>query len=278
MSTTNPEEETPNLQPPSQFIDHEPLEPVVDLSPGHVLRLTPDEIAKIDKALTLSEGDRAKAAKLLGVAYIQISFAITRHPVLRASWLQNDSGYVEPVSSDSPRLTHRHPPGEVSAQTPEEIRAQALTNVENKLVATGPDKSLSKSLGKLGFRVNEIEKLTSMEEFAGQHFTKTLSLMHGGIIRASMRLMMLMEKIEETYLTDDGLDEKERNWWWDVYFRSLDSLRMMTEQGNKAAITRALVSSKKSTPLGKPGFSPTTAIQINATGSVEVKNQDGQTK
>lgn len=232
---------------------------MVDLSPGHVLRLTPNELAVIDKALTEAEGDRGIAAKLLGVAYVQISQAISRHPVLRSQWIQKDDNYVSPVPSDSARLVDRHAPGEVS--TEDELRAEALTKIENKLVAVGPNKELNKSLAKLGFRTAEIEKLSSMEDFAGQHFTKTLSLLHGGIVRGAARLMLLMEEIEEEYLMDDTLSTSDRNFWWDSYFKIIESLRSLTEQSNRAAVTRALVKQKGNSPgLGKPGFS---AIQIN---------------
>lgn len=213
----------------------------------------------IDKALTEANGDRGVAAKLLGVAYVQVSQAISRHPALRASWIQKDDNYVAPVPSDSPRLVDRHAPGEVT--DPDEIRAEALGNVERKLVAVGPDKALNRSLHKLGFKSAEIEKLTSMEEFAGQHFTKTLSLLHGGIVRGASRLMLLMEQIEEGYLMNEDLSQSDRNFWWDNYFKVIESLRALTEQSNKAAITRALVKQKGNAPgLGKPGF---TALQVN---------------
>lgn len=206
-----------------------------------------------------ADGDRATAAKYLGVAYIQISQAISRHPALRSQWIKKDDNYVDVVASDSPRLTDRHPTGEV--RTSDEIRATALTNVENKQVAVGADRSLSKSLSKLGFRANEIEKLTTVEEFAGQHFTKTLALMHGGIIKGAMRIMLLIEKIEADYLQDDNLSDEDRKFYWDIYFRLIESLRSLGEQSNKAAITRALVNQKgKPNGLPKPGY---TAIQIN---------------
>lgn len=254
--------------------ENEELEPVVDLSPGHVLRLTPAELAKIDQALFKTDGNRPLAAKLLGVPYIQLSHAITRHQVLRSTWLRKDDNYVEAVESDSPRLTDRNPPGEV--KTSDEIRATALTKIENKVVAVGPEKSLSRSLSKLGFKNAEIEKLTTVEEFAGQHFTKTLSLMHGGMIKGAMRLMLLAERIEADYLTASDLPESERNWWWDTYFRILDSLRMMNDQSNKAALTRAMINNQKGRGgPGKPGFTPTTAIQINAR-NVEVTGSGQQ--
>lgn len=226
-----------------------------------MLRLKPDDIAKIDKAMTEADGSRAGAAKLLGVAYVQISQAISRHPILRASWLQKDDNYITPVESDSPRLTNRHPPLEVSVKTDDEIRAGELTKIENRTIAVGPDKALSRSLHKLGFRAAEVEKLLTVEEFAGQHFTKTLSLMHGGVVKASIRAMLLLEKIEEEYLQDENLSEKDRIFYWDVYFRLLESLRALGSQADKAAITRALINQRKNAPgLGKPGF---TAVQVN---------------
>lgn len=237
------------------------MEPVVDLTPGHVFRLTPDELALVDKAMRAAEGKRADAAKLLGVAYVQLSQAISRHPVLRSTWIVKDDDYVEPVESDNPRLAHRSPPGEVTVRTDDEIRARQLTRVENKVVAVGPDKQLSKSLGKLGFRTEEVDKLVTVEEFAGQHFVKTLSIMHGGVIKGAMRVMLLLERIERDYLSQDDLSDADRNFYWDVYFRLLESLRALGSQADKAAITRALVNQKGRNPgLGKPGFS---AIQIN---------------
>lgn len=270
MSAPQPDTSIPGdtpSAPATEFTYREPIDPVVDLSPGQVLRLTPDKIALIDKAMTEANGDRKVAAKYLGVPYIQLSMAVSRHPTLRAVWSPKDESYVEPVTNDNPRLVSRHPPKEVL--TSDEQRGLELRKIEDKVVAVGPEKSLSKSLSKLGFRAAEIEKLTTVEEFAGQHFTKTLSLLHGGMVQSAMKLMLMADRIEKTYLMDDGLEEKERNFWWDTYFRIIESLRAMNDQSNKAALTRALVRQKSGFGSGsKPGFS--TAIQINVPAKSEV--------
>lgn len=258
ISIQTSEDQAP-LPPIVRYEEPVPLEPVVDLSPGHVLRLTPNEIAMVDKAMVEAQGDRATAAKLLGVAYVQLSFCISRVPALRSQWIRNDEGYVTDVESSNPRLASRNAPGEVSSE--DELRAEALTKVEKKISAVGPEKSLNKSLHKLGFKVSEVEKLTSMEELAGQNFTATLALLHGGIIKGSARLMLLMETVEQEYLMRDDLSESDRKFWWENYFRIIESLRSLADQSNKAAITRALV--KQKGQLGGPGKPGFTAVQVN---------------
>lgn len=237
-----------------------------------MLRLTPDDMAKIDLAMRAADGDRGKAAAFLGVAYIQLSQAISRHPQLRATWIKKDDDFAVPVASDNPRLAHRHEPGSPSVKTQDEIRAGGLARQESLLLSVGPNKELNKSLQKLGFKLAEIDKLSSIEEFAGQHFSKTLTLVHGGMIQSGLKLMLMAESIEQKYLMRDDLSDEDRKWWWDTYFRLIDSLRMMSDQTNKAAVTRALIEAKKR-GNSKPGFqaNPPTLIQINTAPGQEVK-------
>jgi hypothetical protein len=217
-------------------------------------RVSGEEIVRINRALEITKGNMTAAAKLLGVPITRVKDAVKNIPALEI-WKRDEIAVTTtPVESSIEVEVNRVLPPEI-ALSPSEKRAQALVVTE---------RNLNKSLSRLGFKSTEIEAISSVDEFAGQHFEQTLSIMHGGMLKSAMRLMLLVERIEQTYLQDESLDEKDKRWWWDIYFRILENLRLMNDQTNKAALTKAMIEIKKKesreNKLGKPGFTP---IQIN---------------
>lgn len=217
----------------------------------------PSDLVKVNAALEEVKGDRTLAARLLGVDKGRVEALIKWNPTLKNRWAEKPS---EPA--DAPALT------EDQMITRVQTEPLAKSNEEKMAVAlVMSERKMSKSLRKLGFGATEIDAISSIEEFAGAHFSETLSIMHGGMLKGAMRLMMLSDRIEQTYLQDDTLEDKDRRYWWDTYFRILESLRSMHDQANKAALTKAMIDIKKNEGKGggKPGFSPLSAIQINVT-------------
>lgn len=227
---------------------------------------TPEAIAKLNQVLEATGGSRTAAAELLEIPVSRVKSMIELVPALKSKWLSTaELMHGEGEVNDTNSIT-RTPPKEVALSQSQKVAA-ALTVQE---------KNLKRSLGKLGFKHNEIEAISAVEEFAGQHFKETLSVMHGGMLKGAMRLMMLADQIESKYLQDDGMDEKDRRWWWNTYFQILESLRSMNDQANKAALTKAMIEIKEKESRmgtrqdGKPGFSPLTAVQVNVTGAKDV--------
>lgn len=228
-------------------------------------RITSEDIAKINKALEASGGNHAAAAEILGMPTHRVNYAVRSHPALSARWRTGED-LVEGKTDINPvTVINRTPP------KPLELAPSQKLAVE----LTVGEKKLNKSLAKLGFKSAEIQAISSVEEFAGQHFEETLSIMHGGLLKSAMRLMLLAERIEGDYLQSDDLEGRDRDFWWKVYFEILEKLRSMNEQTNKAALTKALIEMKRKeseggNPRGKPGFQPLSAVQINVNGAKEV--------
>lgn len=219
-----------------------------------------EDVAKVNSALELTNGDRKAAAELLGAPVGRINSLITNDHSLRARWQISDASAAGETEINDVTIVDREQP-KVLALTEEEKRSIALASQEKKL---------NKSLAKLGFKTKEIEAISSVESFAGQHFQETLSIMHGSMLKSAMRLMLLAERIEQDHLQNDALDEKERKWWWDCYFRILEQMRHMNSETNKAALTRSLIDLKRKEKdtLGKPGYStPGVLIQVNNNGN-----------
>lgn len=231
-------------------------------------RITVEEIAQINKAMEAVQGNRAAAAEIVGIEKSRLDRAIITTPALTARWKTTEALADGEVVINPVTTINRTPPVPLGLSSADRMAIELSTG----------EKKINKSLAKLGFKQAEITAISSIEEFAGQHFQETLSIMHGGLLKSAMRLMLLAERIEQTYLQDDNLEEKERDWWWSRYFQILENLRGMNEQTNKAALTKAIIEIKKKEGggLGKPGFSPhtTTAIQINVPANSQVKTND----
>lgn len=227
--------------------------------------VTAEDIARAHKALEAAKGDRKFAAEILGIEPGRLAMWIARYPQLHAQW-----------SGERPtQLGEVKVKDEIDAVARTLPKPLALTEPQRMAIALEMnEKKLNKSLAKLGFKQNEITAISNVEEFAGEHFQSTLSIMHGGLLKSAMRLMLLAERIESTYLQDESLEERDRKYWWDTYFRILEKLRDFNEQTNKAALTKALIEMKKKESGGgmsKPGFSPQTAIQINVPSGSSIK-------
>lgn len=242
----------------------EPEAPEPLINPG---RKTAEDIAKINAAMEAAHGNTADAADILGIERNRLRALIQSHQGLSARWTVSTETLEGETKINDITAINRVPPKPI-----------ALTEREKVAVAlTVQDRKLNKSLRKLGFGQSEVEAISSVEEFAGQHFEETLTIMHGGLLKSAMRLMMLAEKIERQYLQDEGLEERDRKWWWDQYFRIIEKLRDMNEQTNKAALTKALIELKKKESEGGGGqnkkiaFQPLSAVQVNVNGAKDVK-------
>jgi hypothetical protein len=209
--------------------------------------ITPEVIEQTNRALEEAKGSATLAAKILGEEPTRIHSIIRNTPVLKARWGQGEQAAVDVVD--------RAPLPQVVPTKQEQLAASL----------TGQEKRLDKSLSKLGFSASEVRAISEVEEFAGAHFQDTLKILHGGMVKSSIRLMLLAEHIYATYLTDEDADPKETNRWWDRYFTLQQHLRDTNDAANRAALTQAMVRLKQNEATngkgpGKPGFGPTVNV------------------
>lgn len=212
------------------------------------------DVAKIHKALEATEGSLPPAAELLGVSYGRLKMLVDGTKKLRSQWRKDKRDPNSPPLQPEDLLDRTAP------------RAVMLTQDEKNALALKMQnrKHLTKSLARLGFNDKQLESVTAIEEFAGQHFNETLTILNGGCVRQSIQLMFTAQHLEQTYLQREDLKESDRKFWWDTYFRILENIRMMNDSAQKAALTRAMIDIKKAQVLqqGKPGFGGV-QIQIN---------------
>jgi len=212
--------------------------------------VTPAVIEQTNRALEEAGGSATVAAKILDVPPSRIHNIINHTPALKARWGQSKEVTVVDVV-DRPSL-------------PEVISpAQQMG-----LSLAGQEKKLSRGLAKIGFSPSEVTAISEVEDFAGAHFSESLKILHGGMVKSTIRLMLLADHIHREYLTDSDLDPKELDRWWGRYFQIQEHLRDSNDAANRAALTQAMVKLKQNEAKagrgpGKPGFGPQVAIQIN---------------
>lgn len=224
------------------------------------------DVVKIHKALEATEGRLPPAAELLGVSYERLKMLVDGTKRLRSQWRKDKRDPNDPPLQPEDLLDRKAPRAVVLTQ--DEKNALAL-KMQNR-------KHLTKSLARLGFNDKQLESVTAIEEFAGQHFNETLTILNGGCVRQSIQLMFTAQHLEQTYLQREDLKDADRKFWWDTYFRILENIRMMNDSAQKAALTRAMIDIKKQqvAAQGKAGFGvPTVAIQINDAKTVTTTQQ-----
>lgn len=211
--------------------------------------ITPEVIEQLNRALEATEGSPTAAAKVLGVPATRVYNIINHSPVLKARW---GKGVEQPIVDvvDRPELPVAVPPANQMAVS--------LTNQEKKL---------DRGLSKLGFSREEVTAISEIEEFAGSHFQSTLKILHGGMVKSSVRLLLLAEQIYQEYLKDPDpeMDPRDLNRWWDRYFTIQQHLRETNDAANRAALTQAMVALKRKEAANgsgpsKPGFGPTVNV------------------
>ncbi len=213
--------------------------------------ITDQVIAETNRALDATAGHVSAAARLLNVKPERVYNIINSDPSMRAKWSKSKS--VGPVAGTEVLDRPEAPPALAPA-------------VEAAVAMIGQETKLTKSLSRLGFSKKEVNAISEFESFAGQHFQESLKILHGGMLKNAMSLMILAEQIRSEYLFNEDIDPITRDRWWDLYFKTLEEIRLMNDQANKAALTQAMIVLKeresKEGRLGKPGLGPV-MVQIN---------------
>lgn len=222
--------------------------------------ISEDDILKANTFLKEVDGNIEEAALLMGVKTEELEDLIDESPVLKSMYGKDRKAIPY---DDAKKAARQLPP---ALTNPPSVRiAEALVTQENQL---------SVPLTNLGFSPTEAKDIVSIEEFAGQHFDRSLAILHGGMVKTAMRLIFQASEIEKKYLQDPSLEQKDRDSWWEIYFRILENIRKQNDQAQKAALTRAMIKSQKQNK-GKPGFQsgvPSVAIQVNNPSSMSVSH------
>ena len=222
--------------------------------------ISEEDILKAHTCLKETQGDLEDAALLMGITKDKLKEIIEGSPVLNSVYgkRRKDIPY-EPEQ------------GAARSDLPSPIPNPPAVRMAEAMVVQ--EASLGQPLAALGFNPTEVKNILSIEEFAGNHFDRSLSMLHGGMVKTSLRLIFQAQEIERKYLNDPSLEQKDRDSWWEIYFRILENLRKQNEQASKAALTRALIKGQKNGRPAQPGFqSAGNLIQITNPQNVTVND------
>ena len=225
--------------------------------------ITDNVVEETNRALESVAGNPGAAARLLNVTTRRVYNIINHNPAMRAKW--SKSLDVGPVSGTD-ILDRPTPPPELPVAN------------QTAIALIGQERKLTRSLARLGFSSKEQSAISEFESFAGQHFQESLKILHGGMLKNAMSLMLLAEQIRSENLFDEALRDEDREKWWNIYFRVLEEIRGMNDQANKAALTQAMIALKereaREGKLGKPGFSAQhIAVQVNTVAQPSAPTQ-----
>lgn len=240
--------------------------------------MTDTEIHQINLALENAGGDRALAAVSLSMPKAQLVDAITANPILRTKWMT--------PRKESDRTT----PSEASTVHREMVKLEPIVGDEPMPLAVveavaKEDRALEKGLKGLKLDDDLVNLAVSLRDFQSKHFSRSMELMGGGLVRRYLKIEQAIDKIEvalDALATEDcapealmGLALKEQMLRKDR--AQLIALQQSAfDRVNKAALTQAIIAQKQAdtngagkAKVGKPGFGPKQRVQIVAqAGSV----------
>lgn len=145
---------------------------------------TPEEIARVDAALTKTQGNRKHAAIALGLDPKKVYDMVCDNGPLAAKWGKKHPDAVEPGPDTD---IHREP-----GLRPMEVDEQKVVEALNK-----EDALLGKGLTRLGFNTKEKRFLQQLSQTYRSSFSSVLDLAHGGAAQANVRLLLVLENLTE---------------------------------------------------------------------------------
>jgi hypothetical protein len=213
--------------------------------------LTEQQRAEIHAALEQTNGDRAAAARLLGMDTKQLAQHIHNTRDLRACWSQK-----KPEPPTECEIIHR----EASTGLLPVTGGNLFTEAE---ALQKEDDALKKGLSALGIGGNLVELAHSLQQFQSKHFTRVIELMGGGLTRRFLKIEEAIDDIDQALrLLDPTCPEDVAR---EQILRQdraalIDLQQKCYDRVNKAALTQAIIKEKQKAghapDRGKPGFSP----------------------
>ena len=239
--------------------------------------------SEVNTALEQSGGDRALAAAALGLKTSEVNDIIHDIRWLRNKWTKDPSlNSVAPGIADA---AHR-----------EVMELQPV--VGGELVPDGvvealrkEDKLLAKGLAGLGVSGELVELAVSFQKFAANHYSRTMEIMSGGLVRRFLKTEAEIDKLDAEIarlameLASAGPEEmalfiREQTLRKDrVALMAIQS--QVFDRTNKAALTQAIIKAKQAQAngtgpkaQGRPGFGPRARLtQINVAAGATVNTK-----
>ena len=153
---------------------------------------TPEEIARVDAALTKTQGNRKHAAIALGLDPKKVYDMVCDNGPLAAKWGKKHPDAVEPGPDTD---IHREP----GLRPMEEKVAVAITK---------QDAELHKGWQRLGFDNKERKFLAQLQGTYARSYSATLDLAYGGCAHANTRLLLVLENLTEKVADIEAHPEK----------------------------------------------------------------------
>lgn len=206
-----------------------------------------ERVKAVHEALKKVEGNRAEAAKLLGISIPTVYKIISNTPELTAIWGRSRAVF----------------PGEIpsSADLP-------LKPVDPAALDKAAIDRFTQDFGPLGFSPEDIQMAASMVNFHRRNVAAVLDLTNGSMSATSMRVMRMIEKLYERIgdgfysHPDPELNIREEKMCRDSLARLVDLQIKMAKSTQDAAAIKAKISELEAKSKaggrisGKPGFAP----------------------
>jgi hypothetical protein len=158
-------------------------------SPSRVATL--DELRRIDQALTATGGNRAMAARALGMDEKRLHNLASKNPILKPKW---GTRAGEEIPPEETQALHRDP--SVSVQLDKLIEQQNRLARRNEV---------------LGFSDEQKELLSAIEEEYGTHIKGMMDLMAGGLYHTFKKTLLIYPQLEKRLRhIDENQDEYMR--------------------------------------------------------------------
>lgn len=230
-------------------------------------RYTPEQIALIDETLYEVDGNRKRAAEILGMSLAAILQQIQKHPDLRMKWSNSDDHDIpdaDDPSREEPKLPDR--------------KGQIVSNKDAKALSRSDEKNrMDASFRKLGLNDDQTKFLGNIEDLYGENMMGLIRQSVGGMAYTQANLQLLVKYLGEKVAdiqqnpdkhwttTADGVVLETPDQKLLKFVKTLTQIAAELRQGAndfaridyiiKQAQSIADDTGKKS-KKGKPGFSP----------------------
>lgn len=249
-------------------------------------------MADVHIALKETEGDRAEAAKKLGLTTDQIHDFIANNDELKALWGKPGAwgnSYGTPQTPEAPgdiaslgRPPIDGPPTGHGGKILDQVLNPPEIPPDEKAIAeamTAETFRLCRGLERIGLTEKEVGEAFGLAEFHGMHFKDSIGIIGGGMTRLSVKYQSVLNTLIQVRLpeimkglAEAGSDPEKRKQWIYEETRLYASLcdigaecRKIMDVANRGALTQAVVRSRYSNyrakdnmtmKKAKPSFNP----------------------
>lgn len=233
--------------------------------------LSKEKRDEFNRAMEIAEGNKALAAKILGMDMQAFKNRLYGCPDLRLRWTNPDRNETTPVLSEEQALT-REP-----LITKEEVAALSIAE---------EDKKLKDGLASMGLSNKVCDLALALQKFHGANFTKSIEIASASVTRTGLNMLEQIEYVEERLLflrkhllsmgavRDDKRDSwvTEENMVAHQYKDLLEQNRFIMLVNYEAAKITALIrfqgNKHGNSKIGKPKFT-TNVVEMPSVDAAE---------